>query len=104
MEILTHSELQELSKKQQQNRAYHARNAEKIREKKRQQYEQKAAKSQDEKPDSELKPDRHTFSFNRNRKLGRAVTQNIEGVNLKKMEARRNIEYYLDLKKIDEWF
>ena len=87
-----------LTDKQKANRAYHAANADRIREKKRQQYLLKIAK-QREKPAKPIK--RNTPLLNPERQVEKAK-QIIKKA--KKQSTRSKIEDYQTLKEIEQWF
>ncbi len=81
-----------LTDKQKANRAYHAANADRIREKKRQQYLLKIAK-QREKPAKPIK--RNTPLLNPERQIVKKA---------KKQSTRSKIEDYQTFKEIEQWF
>ena len=87
-----------LSDKQKANRAYYAANADRIREKKRQQYHLKTAKQRKE----VAKPVRRNTPFLNPRRPIEETNQTIKEA--KKQSIRSEVEDYLVFKEIEQWF
>ena len=87
-----------LSDKQKANRAYYAANADRIREKKRQQYFLKIAKQKKESAKS-IKRNTQCLSPERSVKATGPIIKKT-----KKQNIRSKIEDYLAFKKIEQWF